>query len=132
MLKNKQKLWVTISLLAVYILCFVLVAVRWINIFNKNIYVINESVNSHITNFTLSVLLCTLIGYFLFLSGKKYRYTLMIGFLVIASNFIYEMFLPVLNTTDILDACYGLAGVVMSLVYLYFVGKYGLEREGQI
>ena len=129
MLKSKQKLWVTISLLAVYILCFALVAVRWMNIFNKNIYVINESVNSHITNFTLSVLLCILIGYFLLLAGKKYRFTFIIGCLLIVSNFIYEMFLPVLNTTDIVDAWYGLVGVVMSLVYLYFVGKYGLERE---
>ena len=126
---RKQKLWVTISLLAVYILCFALVAVRWVNIFNKNIYVINESVNSHITNFTLSVLLCTLIGYFLLLAGKKYRFTFIIGCLLIASNFIYEMFLPVLNTTDIVDAWYGLVGVVMSMVYLHFVGKYGLERE---
>ena len=129
MLKIKQRLWVTISLLAVYILCFALVAVRWMNIFNKNIYVISENINSHITNFTLSVLLCTLIGYFLFLAGKKYRYTFIIGCLLIAANFIYEMFLPVLNTSDIVDAWYGLAGVVMSLVYLRFVGKYGLERE---
>ena len=46
MLKSKQKLWVTISLLSVYILCFALVTIRWMNIFNKNIYVINESINS--------------------------------------------------------------------------------------
>lgn len=99
------------------------------NIFNKNIYVINESINSHITNFTLSVLVCTLIGYFLFLTGKKYRFAFIIGCLLIAANFIYEMFLPVLNTADIVDAWYGLAGVVMSLLYLYLVGKYGYERE---
>lgn len=127
MLKNKQKLWVTISLLAIYILCFTLVIIRWMNIFNKNIYVINENINSHITNFTLSVLLCTLIGYFLFLAGKKFKFTFFTGCLLIVANFIYEIFLPLLNTTDIVDALYGLVGVVMSLVYLHFVGKYGFE-----
>lgn len=129
MLKYKQKTWVTLSLLGVYIFCFVLVIVRWMNIFNKNIYVVNENINSHITNFTLSLLLCTLIGYFLFLAGKKYRFIFITGCLLIISNFIYEMFLPVLNTKDIVDALYGMIGVIASLVYLYFVGKYGIEHE---
>lgn len=129
MLKYKQKTWVTLSLLGVYIFCFVLVIMRWMNIFNKNIYVVNENINSHITNFTLSLLLCTLIGYFLFLAGKKYRFIFITGCLLIISNFIYEMFLPVLNTKDIVDALYGMIGVIASLVYLYFVGKYGIEHE---
>ena len=125
MRKAKTKLWVTISLLAIYITCFVLVAIRWINIFNEDIYVINENINSHITNFTLSVLLCTLIGYFLFLANKKFKFTFFAGCLLIVANFIYEIFLPLLNTTDIVDALYGLVGVTVSLVYLYFIGKYG-------
>lgn len=129
MLKYKQKTWVTLSLLGVYIFCFVLVIMRWMNIFNKNIYVVNENINSHITNFTLSLLLCTLIGYFMFLAGKKYRFIFITGCLLIISNFIYEMFLPVLNTKDIVDALYGMIGVIASLVYLYFVGKYGIEHE---
>ena len=124
---KKTKLWVTISLLSVYLICFALVVIRWINIFNNDIYVINESINSHITNFTLSLLLCTLIGYFLFLAGKKYTLILIFGCLLIVSNFIYEMFLPVLNTTDIVDALYGFIGAVISLIYLYFIEKYGSE-----
>ena len=129
MLKYKQKTWVTLSLLGVYIFCFVLVIMRWMNTFNKTIYVVNENINSHITNFTLSLLLCTLIGYFMFLAGKKYRFIFITGCLLIISNFIYEMFLPVLNTKDIVDALYGMIGVIASLVYLYFVGKYGIEHE---
>ena len=125
----KQKSITTISLLSIFILCFLLVIIRWINIFNEDIYVISEEINSHITNFTLSLLLCTLIGYVLLLTNKKYVSNIMVGILLVLANFVYEMFLPILNTTDIIDALYGLVGVAISLVYLYFIGKYGFIRE---
>ena len=125
----KQKSFTTTSLLSIFALCFLLVIIRWINIFNEDVYVISVAINSHITNFTLSLMMCTLIGYLLLLAGKKHVSTIMVGILLIVVNFIYEIFLPVLNTTDIIDALYGLAGVVISLVYLYFIDKYGFIRE---
>ena len=125
----KQKSFTTTSLLSIFALCFLLVIIRWINIFNEDVYVISVAINSHITNFTLSLMMCTLIGYLLLFAGKKYVSTIMVGILLIVVNFIYEIFLPVLNTTDIIDALYGLVGVVISLVYLYFIDKYGFIRE---
>ena len=125
----KQKSFTTTSLLSIFALCFLLVIIRWINIFNEDIYVISVEINSHITNFTLSLMMCTLIGYLLLLAGKKYVSTIMVGILLTVVNFIYEIFLPILNTTDIIDALYGLVGVVISLVYLYFIYKYGFIRE---
>ena len=125
----KQKSFTTTSLLLIFVLCFLLVIIRWINIFNEDVYVISVAINSHITNFTLSLMMCTLIGYLLLLAGKKYVYTIMVGIPLIVLNFIYEIFLPVLNTTDIIDALYGLVGVVISLVYLYFIDRYGFIRE---
>ena len=125
----KQKSFTTTSLLSIFALCFLLVIIRWINIFNEDVYVISVAINYHITNFTLSLMMCTLIGYLLLLVGKKYVSTIMVGILLIVVNFIYEIFLPVLNTTDIIDALYGLVGVVISLVYLYFIDKYGFIRE---
>ena len=125
----KQKSFTTTSLLSIFALCFLLVIIRWINIFNEDVYVISVAINSHITNFTLSLMMCTLIGYLLLLAGKKHVSTIMVGILLIVVNFIYEIFLPVLNTTDIIDALYGLVGVVISLVYLYFIDKYGFIRE---
>ena len=125
----KQKSFTTTSLLSIFALCFLLVIIRWINIFNEDVYVISVAINCHITNFTLSLMMCTLIGYLLLLTGKKYVSTIMLGILLIVGNFIYELFLPVLNTTDIIDALYGLVGVVISLVYLYFIDKYGFIRE---
>ena len=125
----KQKSFTTTSLLLIFVLCFLLVIIRWINIFNEDVYVISVAINSHITNFTLSLMMCTLIGYLLLLAGKKYVSIIMVGLLLIVVNFIYEIFLPFLNTTDIIDALYGLVGVVISLVYLYFIDKYGFIRE---
>ena len=125
----KQKSFTTTSLLSIFALCFLLVIIRWLNIFNEDIYVISVEINSHITNFTLSLMMCTLIGYLLLLVGKKYVSTIMVGILLTVVNFIYEIFLPILNTTDIIDALYGLVGVVISLVYLYFIYKYGFIRE---
>ena len=129
MKKLETKLSTSISLVSIFIFCFILVVIRWINIFNSYIFVINETINSHITNFTLSVLLCVLIGYLLQLFGKKYNSNIIVGMVIILSNFIYEIFLPILNTTDIVDAVYGLIGTIISLIYLYIISKYGFKTN---
>ena len=129
MQKLKPKLFTTISFVTVFLLCLVLVVIRWLNIFNKNILVVNKIVNSHITNFTLSVMLCVLIGYLLLAAGKKYITNIIVGVLLVLANFIYETFLSILNTTDIIDAVYGFLGVLISLIYLYFISKFGFEID---
>lgn len=129
---NKTKPGTTISLVIVFTVCMVLTAIRWLDIFNADIYVINETVNSHINNFTLSLLLCTFIGYLLLSAGKKYISNAVIGILLIIANFIYELLLPVLNTRDVIDALYGLAGVTVSLIYLFVISRYGFVKEKQL
>lgn len=119
---NKTKPGTTISLVIVFTVCMVLTVIRWLDIFNADIYVINETVNSHITNFTLSLLLCTFIGYLLLSAGKKYISNAVIGILLI----------PVVNTRDVIDALYGLAGVTVSLIYLFVVSRYGFVKEQQL
>lgn len=129
MQKLKPKLFTTISFVTLFLFCLILVVIRWINIFNENVLVVNEIVNSHITNFTLSVMLCVLIGYLLLAIGKKYISNIIVGILLVLANYIYEAFLPILNTTDIVDAAYGFIGVLISLIYLYFISKYGFEVD---
>lgn len=129
---NKTKPGTTISLVIVFTVCMVMTVIRWLDIFNADIYVINETVNSHITNFTLSLLLCTFIGYLLLSAGKKYISNAVIGILLIIANFIYELLLPVLNTRDVIDALYGLAGVTVSLIYLFVISRYGFVKEQQL
>lgn len=129
---NKTKPGTTISLVIVFTVCMVLTVIRWLDIFNADIYVINETVNSHSTNFTLSLLLCTFIGYLLLSAGKKYISNAVIGILLIIANFIYELLLPVLNTRDVIDALYGLAGVTVSLIYLFVISRYGFIKEKRL
>ncbi len=125
----KQKLFTTISLLSIFVFCFLLAIIRWINIFNEDIYVISEGINSHITNFTLSLMVCTLIGYVLLITGKRFVSNLLVGVVLVVINFVYEILLPILNTTDIVDAFYGLFGVAISLMYLCIIYKLGFVRE---
>ncbi|MFQ9509633.1 MAG: hypothetical protein ACLRZ7_01540 [Lachnospiraceae bacterium] len=122
---KKPKKFTTISFVLIYMFCLALVLIRWAHTFNNDIVVINQEINSHITNFTLSILMCILFGYISLIAGKQYQSCLMIGVLIIVGNFIYETILPLLNTIDIIDAIYGLVGVLFSLIYLYFISKYG-------
>lgn len=125
----KPKLFTTISSVTLFLFCLILLIKRWFNFFDKNIFVVNEIVNSHITNFTLSLMLCVLIGELLLAAGKKYISCIIVGILLVLANYIYETFLPILNTTDIVDAIYGFIGVLISLIYLYFISKYGFEDD---
>ena len=124
---RKSKKITTVSFFTIFTLCFIIVIIRWINIFNKNVFVISNEINSHITNFNICFMLCTLIGYLLLCYKKKYIHTIIIGILIICANLIYETLLPFINTTDFIDVIYGIIGVVISLVYLYFIDKKGFK-----
>ena len=125
---RKSKKITTISLVAIFIICFILGIIRWINVFNNNILVISKEINSHITNFTLSLMACTLIGYILLCFKKKYSSVMILGLVLTCVNLIYETILPFLNTTDFMDAVYGIVGVIISLIYLLFIDKKGFDK----
>ena len=117
---RKTKKSGTISLLGIFGICFILIILRWLNIFNNDIFVITREINSHITNFTISMMLCTLVGYLLLSTNGKYKSVIIFEVLVIFANIIYETILPILNTVDFIDAVYGIVAVVLSFIYLYF------------
>ena len=53
----------------------------------------------------------------------------LIGIIIVAGNFIYETIVRLLNTIDIVDAVYGLFGVLCSLIYLYYINDHGFENK---
>ena len=124
---RKPKTSTTISVVSIFLLCFVLVIIRWINIFNENVFVITKEINSHITNFTISLMICTMIGYLLLCYRKKYSTIIKFGLILIIMNLIYETILPFINTIDFIDAIYGIIGIIVSLLYLYFIDKNGFK-----
>jgi drug/metabolite transporter superfamily protein YnfA len=73
-------------------------------------------------------MLCTLIGYLLLCYRKKYSTIIIIGLILISTNLIYETILPFINTTDLIDAVYGILGVIISLIYLLFIDKKGFDN----
>ena len=71
------------------------------------------------------------IGYFWLMAGMRFRYTITLGGLLVACNFIYEMFIGVLNTPDIIDAYYGVAGTVVAFLFLLICKKFGFKLNPQ-
>ena len=125
---RKPKTITTISVVFIFLLCFILGIIRWINIFNENVFVITKEINSHITNFNISLMLCTLIGYLLLCYRKKYWIIVIVGLVLISINLIYETIFPFINTVDLIDAVYGAVGVIISLIYLLFIHKKGFDN----
>lgn len=127
MKNRKPKKYTTRSSVVFYLFCMTLILIRWMSIFNDEVMVMNQEINSHITNFTLSTLLCVFFGFLFLTAGKSYRSTLWVGLLIVLANFGYEMFFSLLNTRDLMDAIYGLVGVGLSFIYLYFISRYGFK-----
>ncbi len=82
---------------------------------------------THVSNFSISMLLLIVIGYIWVLLGVDTKYLLLLAFTVMVINIIYELFIPVLNTRDITDAWYGVAGCMAGGVYLLLVKQYGVK-----
>lgn len=53
----------------------------------------------------------------------------LIGIIIVAGNFIYETIVRLLNTIDIVDAVYGLIGVLCSVIYLYYINDHRFEDK---
>lgn len=115
-----------ICYLSLVCFCLILIIIRWINSFNSNIVFINNTITSHISNFSLSILFYLFYGYIIILFDVKFRYVIALGISLILGNFIYELFLSIINTKDIIDAIYGLVGCLLSFIYLALLKKYGL------
>jgi hypothetical protein len=83
----------------------------------------------HISNFSLTVLLYAGIGYMWLMVGVSFRYILVLGAAFVLGNLVYEGWLPVLNTQDVVDAYYGVAGAIVAFLFLWLVKAAGLKRN---
>ncbi len=66
------------------------------------------------------------IGHTWLLSGIKFRWITLLGFVILLGNLICETLLDFINTPDIIDAVYGLIGTSIGFVYLFITYKFGL------
>ncbi len=82
---------------------------------------------THISNFVISYVLLVGIGYLWLMMGVRFRVVLALGAAVLAANWVYELFIPVLNVPDTSDAWYGTVGTAVGLVVLLLIKRYGLR-----
>jgi hypothetical protein len=81
----------------------------------------------HISNFSISYLLVSGIGFMWLMLGVKFRFILLLAGAILLGNLIYELWIPVLNTPDVIDAIYGMVGTLVATFFLYIVSKHGLK-----
>lgn len=62
------------------------------------------------------------------LIGIKFKYILYFSIVMMALNFAYEFWSPILNTIDPLDAYYGFAGGIVALLEMFIIWKWGLKK----
>lgn len=82
---------------------------------------------SHMTNFVLSFVIVFATGFMEILRYRRLKSTLIIAIILIAINFIYEWYIPILNTLDKVDAYYGFIGSILPLPFLYLIKKWGVK-----
>lgn len=127
-MKQLPKVTTAISFLIFLAVVFALFQGRkseWIRLQNIDNFL--PEFYSHISNFCLSYILYSGIGYFWIMAGVKFKYIVGLGIVILASNFIFELFINVLNTPDIIDAYYGVTGTLFALLFLFISYKFGFK-----
>lgn len=127
-LKYTAKIWTALSfplLLAVALILFFGRNFEWLRIpWILNLF---PDFYSHISNFSILFTIYITMGYVGLWFGIKLKSIAVIGLVLLSVNFIIEFLVTFLNTPDMVDAVYGLFGVMVGFVYLYFIKRYGFN-----
>lgn len=99
---------------------------RWLGHIVPNVRLLPNFLLDHITNFALCMLLLLIFGITVLSFGGKLRSITAAALIMSVLNIVYECFLPILNTPDILDAVFGVIGVAVAYVFLIMLRKNGL------
>ncbi|MEO9144031.1 MAG: hypothetical protein ABI237_00610 [Ginsengibacter sp.] len=59
--------------------------------------------------------------------GISHKYIIGLGFSFLLANFIYELWIPIMNTRDIVDVWYGAAGTLIGFMFLFVAKKHGIK-----
>ena len=122
---NIKKKYFIIYLILI-IVCGLLMFCRWLNNINPNIILLPDYLLLHITNFALCMMLLLIFGYVVLLCGGKMRAITIAAILLVILSTVYECFLPMINTPDILDELFGVVGIDIAYFYLVMLKKDGL------
>lgn len=82
----------------------------------------------HASNLTLSCCLVLVYGLVRIVMGAKLWEIAAFTLAVVAANYVYELFLPLWNYVDIVDAHHGAVGAVLTFLFMAAVHRWGLRR----
>lgn len=80
----------------------------------------------HVSNASISLLLYQGVGFLWLMLGARMTHVAIAGACLVVVNMVYEAFLPILNTRDMLDAWYGLAGTTLGCFVLWIIDARGM------
>ncbi|MBO0454283.1 hypothetical protein JZO85_18655 [Enterococcus sp. MJM16] len=88
--------------------------------------IVNSYINSHISNFSLSLISYLGIGFMWLMEGVKFRSIVFLGIVYVIGNLLCETLMTFLNTPDIVDAYFGFLGTLIAFIYLLITKRFGL------
>lgn len=127
--KLKPKKIIKVAYYCMLLIDAILLVIYWVSAFHNDIVVINVEINSHISNFVISMIFYLGIGYTWILQKNAFKNVILLGVFVVIANVMCETVMGFLNTADIIDAVYGIAGTMISFCFLFVVNKCGVEIE---
>ncbi|GHC59111.1 hypothetical protein [Ulvibacter litoralis] len=129
-LKYLPKIWAAIGYLTILIFSFVLFFGRNIQTIRIEFLFVNlPGFYTHVSNFSLSLIIFVTIGYIGLMMGSTLKHLTMIGVIIGLINLVIEFFISILNTADKIDAVYGVFGVFLGLIFLFSIQKWGLNKN---
>lgn len=98
---------------------------RWLEHIVLNVRLLPDFLLDHITNFALCMLLLLIFGITALSFGGKLKSITAAALVMSVLNIVYECFIPIQNTPDILDAVFGVIGIAVAYVFLILLRKNG-------
>jgi hypothetical protein len=97
----------------------------------KSQNIIVAEISNHISNFAITSLMVALLAFIMTLQGAPFKFVIWLGIITVLMNFIVEVLISILNTPDIIDAFYGSAGAVLTVLAMYAFFKIGINTAAE-
>ena len=120
---KKKYFIIYLCLIAVGAFCM---ASRGLNTIDPRIKLLPGFLLSHITNFALCMMPLLIIGFVVLCFGGRLRIVSIAAIIIAVLGVMYECLLPFLNTADIWDAIFVVAGTAVAYIYLVMLKRNGL------
>lgn len=102
---------------------------RWLNSIHPEIKLLPDFLLSHISDFALCMTVLLILGFVAICFGGSFHIITVAAILIAVFGIVYECFIPFLNTPDIWDALFVVAGTAVAYIYLVMLKKNGLIEQ---